>query len=259
MYIQSNGVIQKKNNKLIFKKDNNTGFEIEGAGADTFCRLFPYLTGTVPVEEILQFVDNIEKNEILHTFRDLEENEIVSIKEKSFIKICIVSESLSQNELEQLFDNPILNDSMSFENIENLERESADIVIAVDYDENKLFFQNINNQLKTLQIPWLKYSFDDSKLFMGPIFFQDGGPCYECFNTRLTRNTNYDIWNMSAGNVKRYLAPIIEKELLKLSKSTSPTLCFNTEIVFDTLNLEITKYPVFKLPNCKSCGDEYYE
>ncbi|WP_146551450.1 hypothetical protein [Rummeliibacillus sp. SL167] len=77
---------------------------------------------------------------------------------------------MSQNELEKLFDNPILNDSMSFENLKNLERKSADIVIAVDYDENKLFFQNINNQLKSLQIPWLKYSFDDSKLFMGPIF-----------------------------------------------------------------------------------------
>ncbi|WP_146551449.1 hypothetical protein [Rummeliibacillus sp. SL167] len=61
MYIQSNGVIQKNNNKLIFKKANDTGFEIEGDGVNTLLQLFPYLTGTISIDGILQFIDNIEK------------------------------------------------------------------------------------------------------------------------------------------------------------------------------------------------------
>lgn len=259
MYIQSNGVLTKRTDKLFFKNENE-GFVLEGEDSDLFYKIYPYLTGTVSSQEILNFV-NAEEQETLKVFEYLEKMGIVNIKNKPFFSIGVVSESFDHQELIKQFDSLFLKDFIKFMDLKEINRNNVDLVLVIEKDSNISYFNKVNKYLRKKEIPWLKYSFDNNNLYLGPLFFYDGGPCYECFTTRKNRNRNNDleIWESSTGNSVNLLGPFIEKELLRLANLKSPSLCFNTEINFDVFNLEILKYPVYKLPDCKSCGGEYLE
>lgn len=259
MYIQSNGVLTKTSDKLIFKKDNE-GFVLEGEDSDLFYKIYPYLTGTVSSQEILKSI-NVDEKESLKFFDNLEEIGIVSVKNKPFASIGVVSESFDQQELSKQFNSLFLKDFIKCIDLKEINKNNIDLVLVIEKDTNIAYFNKINQYLRNKDIPWLKYSFDNNNLYLGPLFFYDGGPCYECFTTRKNRNRDNDleIWESSMGNSVNLLGPFIEKELLKLANLKSPSLCFNTEINFDVFNLEILKYPVYKLPDCKGCGGEYLE
>ncbi|GEM_PF-3301031 len=253
MYIQSNGELQRLSEKLIFINDR-VGYEIDGEGVTNFNELFPYLTGTIPLTKISELV-HMEEHELLNNISDLEKVGIVSINEAPLLKVSIVSGSLKSEKLQRIFDIPTLNQIITCTTLENISIENTDIVIALDNDGSS-FFSQVHKHLRAMEVPWLKYSFSYSKIFMGPIFFPDGGPCYNCFEKRLSRAEEEPIKNKSLGNLDAFLAPFMEKELLKYCRAKTPTLCFNTEIVFDVEELEIKKYPVFQMPDCEYCRGE---
>lgn len=256
MYIQSKGELQLLSEKLIFT-NNISGYEIDGEDVRNFNRLFPYLTGTIHLNTLSKMI-GIAEQELYANFCELEKNNIVSVNKKPFLRVSIISGSLESKKLKEIFHIPTLSEVISFTNLESISKDKTDIVVAFDNDGSE-FFSHVHNHLRSVGVPWLKYSFSYSKIFMGPIFFPDGGPCYNCFQERLSRVEGEVQKNKSLGNLDSYFVPFIEKELLKFCRDNTPTLCFNTEIVLDAEELEIKKYQVFQLPDCIYCRGEVYE
>ncbi|MFJ6207172.1 hypothetical protein [Lysinibacillus sp. NPDC092081] len=255
MYIQSKGELQHLPDKLLFTNGNDC-FEIDGEDMSNFNKLFPYLTGTVPLIELSKIV-GIEEQDLLEFFYELENKGLVMIGNKPFMRASLISEGLDKKKLNELFDIPTLNHVISITNLADIHSDNTDIVIVIDSDESE-FFPQVQNYLSTIKVPWIKFSFSYSKIFMGPIFFPDGGPCFNCFQSRVSRTEKSAKINKSLGDLESYFAPLIEKELLKFCREKTPIQCFNTEIVLDTEALEIIKYPVFQMPDCLFCRGEVY-
>lgn len=260
MYIQLNGMLTKRKDNIYFK--NNDGlFEMSGEDIELFHDISPYLTGTISFKEILEIKNESDQLEIFNNFKNMEENGLIKISEKPFIQIGVISESFSTEKLKQLFNSKSLKEVLVIENLENINTEEIDYFLVVDQDENEKYYKKINRIFSEKKIPWIKYSFNQNNLYLGPAFFRDGGPCLECYLTRKKRNQGQkeNDFSFSMGDTGLWLNFFVEKEIFKLANLDSPSLCFNSEIILNTLDLEISKYSVYKLPDCKECGDETYE
>lgn len=85
-----------------------------------------------------------------------------------------------------------------------------------------------------LAIPWIHGSIDGPFLFIGPLFFDRSGPCYQCFEKRVTMN------------LREHASYVKYKNMLMAGKiehtSTSPIQLPLIHLVASHLSLEIINY-----------------
>lgn len=63
-----------------------------------------------------------------------------------------------------------------------------DLIVVVDFYENKNLFKKISSYSHINNIPFLKVVLTESKLLLGPIFIPNETTCYDCYLSRLFTN-----------------------------------------------------------------------
>ena len=84
---------------------------------------------------------------------------------------------------------PHLLDGLAFQElVASLEHLAGHFLVYAATWINPLALQALNRVALELRIPWMHAVVDGPFLFIGPIFLPPDGPCYECFETRVTMN-----------------------------------------------------------------------
>lgn len=103
---------------------------------------------------------------LLSKFHSKEMNRVVIVTKNLTEEInhCIHSENFSQDIL------VLQEDELSQVDID------IDLIIAFDFHFEMIFFEEISELTREMNIPWIQFSIADEKLYMGPLFLKEK-PC----------------------------------------------------------------------------------
>lgn len=143
------------------------------------------------------------------------------------------------------------------------------IVLALTRND-PLLAMRLNQMNYTLNIPWIHGVIDGPFIFIGPTFFSQAGPCYHCFEKRVTMNlreyTSYQRYkeslavNESTENslnksspVMHVLAAHLAMEIINYRHSKT---CFTKSKALSIYlpTMEICFNEVLRLSGCAVCG-----
>lgn len=259
MRIKINGEFYLNKENLLFNsKKNNETFQISGEGKTQLLKIIPFLSGTLSLGEICDILE-IEYKEVLTLFDNLESAGIISYEEKEVKKITVTSGTYPISKIKEIFKNPVIKNILEIKEIDDVLH--ADLVVVIDKEDDVDFYKYSSDKLKELNIPWLKASIGDSTISIGPIFFQDGGPCYQCYEERKKLNEVSEKEKLKL--ISTYMDAIeclpffLEGELLNYINEGKPSGLFEQEVKINIPAFTIDVHPIFKLPNCSYCRGEF--
>lgn len=187
-------------------------------------------------------------------------NEIEIIEDESYW-------SQLKNILEDDLNDALLREHViaSFKNLENK------FVVLVQSHINPILSARFNCIAHQLNIAWLHLAVDGPFLFVGPLFKGQNGPCYECFETRISMNLR------EGDSYRNYKNAIYKNQVY--TSSHDPLLTITTQLLVAHASLEILNFlstknsfvthkvltiflptmefiyhDVLRLSACKTCG-----
>jgi bacteriocin biosynthesis cyclodehydratase domain-containing protein len=136
---------------------------------------------------------------------------------------------------------------------------------------NPILATRLNRIAYELNIPWLHLAIDGPFIFIGPTFHGDHGPCYDCFETRISMNLR------ESDSYQQYKNAIAENQVY--TQDDDPLLGVTSNLLVTHATLEILNYvttkcsftsnktlsiflptmefvyhELLRLPSCRTCG-----
>ncbi|PFM64016.1 hypothetical protein COJ48_13735 [Bacillus cereus] len=259
MFIHFKGITLEKNGVIYFvNASDKSAFTIEGKGVDTFKKILPYLEGKIDIVSICNKF-GITKKEFITMIDLLTENNILTVYTNDDIpSFTIVSDNFEEKSKE-LFSNKEFSDKIQVININKIDTiQKTDFLISFDLDTNEILFEQVNKIANNLGIPWVRAAISNNNIYLGPIFFEDGGPCYHCYSSRKEFNSleNNIINIFQLNSVLPLAIEYIRKLLIQIGKpSENYTLLSTREINIDLKDYTIKKTRILKMPFCKTCSN----
>jgi len=140
---------------------------------------------------------------------------------------------------------------------------------------NPILATRLNRIAYELNISWLHLAIDGPFIFIGPTFHGSYGPCYDCFETRISMNLreseSYQKYkNAIAANqvyvqendpllrvTSNLLAAHASLEILNYV-TTQCTFTSNKTLSIFLPTMEFVYHELLKLPSCRTCGSVSY-
>lgn len=254
MYFELQGTFYIDGKILRFlHEDRKTAYQLEGEDAALLKTMIPYCTGTFHLNELAEKLSK-SQSELDEIMEQLFKMRILRKWESLDKQALVVSHQLPEDSIHSLCRVPYLQNVCRSGSLSDA-RVTDSLLIAIADDADRDFFEEVSQVALSLQIPWLKVSLKDPSIYLGPLFFPDGGPCYGCFQRRVEINRVEDRPDVveSYGDLSSLLPGYVSREILKFFKNKTPSQVFGREIVLNTLTHECSSYQVLSLPTCKAC------
>lgn len=256
MNIKLNSKCYEIGSRLIFSNNVNGDVEVTGDAIDIVKQTTRLANGITPINFIADENAYSEEN-LLEVLEPLFEKEYFTFAEQSK-KGAFVSKDISLDVIQGLCEHDELPHLLTACSLEDIKNCSVDFVVGMGLDKDFQFFDEVNKQAQILKIPWIRVAISNHKVFLGPIFFPKDGPCYKCFQTRMSTNMSeneeitriYDI-----GRVETIATALIKIEILKFLDDKKFCNLFEQENIMNLHTLTIEKYKVFKMPGCDFCAN----
>lgn len=259
MFIHFKGVTLEKNGLIYFVNvSNKSAFTIEGKDVDTLKQILPYLEGAIDILSICNKFD-IREKEFITMIDLLTENNILEVYTQNDIPSFTIVSNNFEEKLKEPFSKMEFSEKIKVININNVDTiQKTDFLIAFDLDKNEVLFEQVNELSKNLGIPWIRAAISNNNIYLGPIFFEDGGPCYHCYSSRksfnCSENNTHNIFQFNS--VLPLAIEYIRNFFIQISKpSENYTLLSNREINIDLKDYTIKKTRILKMPFCKTCSN----
>lgn len=167
---------------------------------------------------------------------------------------------------------PPVRDSLSMEKwVETFQPWQGKFVVLALQTIDPVFCSNFNYVAFHLGIPWIHAAIDGPFLFVGPTFMPNSGPCYDCFETRVSMNlreySSYQHYKRALveGRVQLGRRPPFSPPLehLLASHTAMETInyllsgyafTFKTVLAIYLPIMEIAFNEVLRLAGCRTCG-----
>ncbi|MFY3790331.1 hypothetical protein ACOQFO_01220 [Ureibacillus sp. MALMAid1270] len=257
MFVELLGTVFEGDERVILTNiEEQKAFEISGTDLSKLKLILDSFTGTYNIDELFSKFPELNKNEVINLIMNLEDLKIVRVKEKVDKKIIILTDKIHKEHLLFIKQSPLLKDIADFGNISDNLIDSH-FLVGIDYDDNVEYFKTVQKISQRIRKPWLKVSLTKSNILLGPTFFPDDGPCYNCLLERITSNNlnNYSKGIEVLGPIEDYIGSSIMPELIKISKNKYPLSSFETEIIINPFTYENSSYKVLKSPFCEWCNE----
>lgn len=136
---------------------------------------------------------------------------------------------------------------------------------------NPTIASKLNRIAKALHFSWIHLALDGPFIFIGPTFQAGQGPCYDCFETRISMNLR------ESENYQKYKNALAVKQIYH--EENDPLLLITSDLLIAHANFEILNYlstqcsfttnkvlsiflptmefiyhDVLRLPSCRTCG-----
>ena len=207
--------------------------------------------------------------EAVSILSELSRSQIINIDQqqhrtaKSFQIICL-GISASTLDLSNLGPYPIFEDNGQ---LPSLNANTTYLVFADDIRNRKLL--ELNFKARSVGATWLLVTPLGPEPLVGPLFFSEVGPCWQCLDFAYRRNKPVDEFidqhllvvvkgkkSIDAtSNVCLSLTQLAIEQLNTLTKPTSHPL-FGQLISVDVKTLQTQKHKVRQRPQCPGCGDK---
>ncbi|ADC52267.1 hypothetical protein BpOF4_21359 (plasmid) [Alkalihalophilus pseudofirmus OF4] len=247
-YVKQGKFYKTSDGILFIHHSKDIAFEVKG-DSELLSQIIHYCDGTFKVEEILSFI-TITERDLRAFFNSLvEANALVELTSNIFDGVFI----LKNNK-----DVSFLNKEIATTPIEELP-SNIKLLIGISYENDWKYFSTISNYAIEHSIPWVKFSIDETFLRLGPYFFPDGGPCFNCLDLRIKTNSENE--EKEARNkipdkdMEKILSSLVIKEVKKYLIGMEPTHLFNTEISINTTTYSSKRVKVLRMPNCTRCNE----
>jgi len=136
---------------------------------------------------------------------------------------------------------------------------------------NPILATRINRIAYELNIPWLHLALDGPFIFIGPTFRGNNGPCYDCFETRVSMNLResegYQKYKNALANHQVYTHDgdpllgvtsniLIVHATLEILNYLATNCSFTTDKTLSIFlpTMEFVYHEVLRLPACRTCG-----
>lgn len=204
---------------------------------------------------------------------DLSQRMMTQLKSLSFDNVS-VSEDLWRDIEEFPIEN--LYDALESERfLRNFKILKNSFVIFTARHIHPMFAKKINFIAHALNISWLHLAIDGPFILIGPTFQGAHGPCYDCFELRVSMNLR------EGEGYQRYKTAIANKKVYHHGNDPLFSICANVLIahgVLETLNfittrrnftgnkvltiflptMEFAYHEILRLPACPTCGSTSY-
>ncbi|SGI74025.1 hypothetical protein [Mycobacterium tuberculosis] len=251
MKIVNNGEIRKIDNRIVYINKEKRAFEIT-SDLKLFEEIIKYANGYFNREEIVSLVNLPGIEELIDK---LIEVQVLSYSQKEYKNYFLTNDE----DLSKLVEEK-LNDFLQVVRLNELEEyiTDADLLIVYGEDIEVDFFKEINRIALVNNSKWIKISSNYPEVRLGPVFFSDGGPCFECLQNRVNtsiaseKNIGSHIPNL---DWKFMLLPIIQNEIIRLSDYQKASYLFNTEVTINMNNYKTNHFKILRMPNCDYCSE----
>ncbi len=143
--------------------------------------------------------------------------------------------------------------------------DSLTLVVAADYEVS--FLRKINKTFHELKHRWLLISEDEFGGSVGPLFFANASPCYECLiERRFANSANADRTGMverlfNDSNKRAKMSQLINEQLhqvaslevLKIVTDLVYSKTYRGQFEFDFFNHRFDFHHLLTMPNCLVC------
>lgn len=169
-------------------------------------------------------------------------------------------------------DDAWLHDGLMLEQqLEKFAHWQNDFVVVVSKVINPVMLAKFNRIAHALQIPWIHAALDGPFIFVGPTIQGTAGPCFECFEQRVTMNLRESApylhykKSLCRGNkIKNELdtlfEPINQMLCAHVAMEVSNFICTRHNFTQGKVlsmylpTMEISYNPVLQFSGCRTCG-----
>lgn len=265
MFVKNLGKFEFRENNILFLDDKrHKAYEFKGENVLPIIKeLIPFCTGTISIQNIhlnlnKRMNTHISFEDILNIIEELRSIGALSTDEDEnkfgFLTNLLPSYSLDNN-LVNKFE---VKDVSKLINLSHDDIKKFRLIIAIDYESNSKFFIQVDQLCAKYKIPWLRVSIAEPFFYIGPMFFHDSGPCFNCLNNRIRFNKGEGYPEVQAissiGLIENSIYPYILKEILNFIRDDRPLNTFEREIIINFENFDISKYLVLSIPQCSTCS-----
>lgn len=256
LYYKLKESLIEKNGNLIFTNSyDEKAVEMSGEDVLILKPIINMLTGTISTSSLNEFFPEVKKGEIDRILKFLADEGFLEVTDKIHSHITLITDTVPSYYLKKLAENPLIKELCVINDLSNISVKT-DLIVGIDYDDNIDYFKKVDRKSLDLGIPWIKVSLKQPYIYIGPTFFPDGGPCYDCLLTRIQNNRDMQVDNTLFNviyPVEAYIQSIVLPEIIKFTKAPFPLSTFETEIQIDMINYELSSYKVLRNPFCEKC------
>lgn len=145
--------------------------------------------------------------------------------------------------------------------------KNYDLIVTISHLHHELEFKKYSSFLYSHATKWLQVTLDDAGGVVGPLFFKQKAPCYNCLNSRQLANLDSqsaeilinDFYNRNTESVfindtfLKLLLGYTRIEIIKLLSNASFAHSLEGLMEFDFINIKSNFHALLPVPNCEIC------
>lgn len=251
MNVVKNGEFRKINNKIFYLSKEKKAFEIN-CDQKLIEEILQYTNGYYTRNEIINLVTHPNTGKLIDELIDVQ---FFSFTRKKYRTFFISTDRELSKQVERDLSRYV--QVLKLDEIEDY-LYGGDLLVAYGRDDEVDFFKGVNRVALLNNTNWIKFSVNYPDIRLGPVFFSDGGPCFECLHNRINSNVEGEK-NVGSQLPNHFwqsiLLPIIQNEIIRLTHSQNASYLFNTEVTLNLINYKTTHFKTLRMPDCNFCSD----
>lgn len=251
-YLQQLGVLQSKAESFIDHYIENVASSLKPAGKTDYTALAPVIL-----------------------IGDKEISAKISEKITNLLPAKITYDNTLFTRLESIGDNWLFDALEQEEIVQKFKEWQGKFLVFTSKHINPIIAMRLNRIAYELDIAWIHLALDGPFVFIGPCFSGTQGPCYDCFETRISmnlrENANYQkyknalainqVYHGESDKVTEVTADIlIAHGVLEILNylTTQTTFTLNKVLSIFLPTMEFVYHELLRTPSCRTCGSISY-